>query len=141
RRAGVLTGDPAAAGGEDVPLGAELVQPLTCGVPRLAVAGVVVERMPVVGHLGAAVVAPGAGAEQGTGHAGAGAWGGVAEVRRPRAGAGAVAAGHARLVRLEQVEGPALSVDQELPQPGAVGLDDCGRRGAARRGRTAALGR
>src|SRR4029450_8779911 len=44
--------DLVAGGGDDVPLGTELVQPLPDGVAWPAVAGVVVERVTVVGHLG-----------------------------------------------------------------------------------------
>src|SRR4030095_12633281 len=77
-------GNPVAAGGDHVPLGAELVQALPGGVAGLAVAGVVVERVAVVGHLGAAVA--GNGAEQPAGHAAPGLRGAAAQVRRPGAG-------------------------------------------------------
>src|SRR6266511_4378348 len=86
-------GDLVAARGQDVPFGAELVQPLPCGVPRPVVVGVVVERVTTVGHLGTAAVAADARSEQGTGHAGPGLRGTVRDVRRPRAGACAVALG------------------------------------------------
>jgi len=49
--------DLVAAGREDVPLGAELVQPLPPHIAGLGVAGIGVERVPVVGDLGLAVPA------------------------------------------------------------------------------------
>src|SRR5215207_522016 len=60
----LVGGELVAAGGQDVPPGTELVQPLPRGVPRPVVAGVVVERVTVVGHLSTAVAAD-ARAEQG----------------------------------------------------------------------------
>src|SRR5512132_2676529 len=102
--------DLVAAGADDVPLGTELVQPLSDGVAWPAVAGVVVERVTAVGHLGSAVAAD-ARSEQGTGHAGPSLRGIVADVGRPGAGARAVAVGLARLVRLEEVERASLTVD------------------------------
>src|SRR5213596_4042341 len=51
--------DLVACGGEHVPLGAEAVDALPAGLARGAVAGVGVERMPVVGHLAAPVAALG----------------------------------------------------------------------------------
>src|SRR5215217_2138831 len=123
----LVGGELVAAGGQDVPPGTELVQPLPRGVPRPVVAGVVVERVTVVGRLSTAVAAD-ARAEQDTGHAGPGSRGPVAEVRRPGAGARAVAVGLARRVRLEQVERASLTVDQGLPQRGAAQGDDRSRR-------------
>src|SRR4029450_13610674 len=122
--------DLVAAGGDDVPLGTELVQPLPDGVAWPAVAGVVVERVTVVGHLGSAGGA-GAVSEHGTAHAVPGPGGTVAEVGRPGAGAGALAGGFAGRVRLEQVQGVSLPVDQGLPQLGAAEVDHRGHRGAA----------
>src|SRR5512133_817122 len=103
--------DLVAAGGQDVPLSTELVQPLPRDVPRLVIAGVVVERVTTVGHLGSAVAAD-ARPEQGTGHAGPGLGGPVADIRRPRAGACASAVALPWLVRLEQAARPSLTVDQ-----------------------------
>src|SRR5512132_523142 len=122
--------DLVAAGGQDVPLSTELVQPLPRDVPRLVIAGVVVERVTTVGHLGSAVAAD-ARPEQGTGHAGPRLQGPLADVRRPGAGARAIAVGLACLVRLEQIEGASLTVDQGLPQPRAAEVDDRRRRCAA----------
>ena len=86
--------------------------------PRLLVARVVVERVAVVGDLGRAVGAlrrP----DQGRGRAGAGHGRSVGRERRPGARAGAGAGALRARVLLEQVEGHALRVDQDLAEPGA----------------------
>src|SRR5690349_196092 len=116
---------------EDVPLGAELVEALAVRVARARVTGVAVERVPVVGHLHRAVGALAA-AEQRALRAARGLRRAARRLGRPGGGAGAVAGALRALVGLEEVEGPALVVDEERAERGAVaGLDR--RRVAARR--------
>ena len=49
-----------AVGLHEVPMRAELIESLTAGVARVVVAGVVVQRVTVIGELGAAVASGGA---------------------------------------------------------------------------------
>src|SRR6266508_4037438 len=112
--------DLVSAGSEDVPLGAELVEPLPVGGAGLGVAGVTVERVAVVGDLGSAVAAvqdaqlSGQCATAGLGGAGGGE-------RRPPAGAGVVAGGSGGRVGFEQVQGTGAAVPEDLTQPGLGG--------------------
>src|SRR3954452_8482729 len=103
--------DVVTAGGEHVPGGAEVGRALAVRLAGLLVAGVEVERMAVVGHLRAGL-AHGR-AEQLGPHARARLRLAVRQQRRPerrtRAGAGALAV----LVLHEQVERPALPVDED----------------------------
>src|SRR4051812_47826277 len=95
---------------ERVPLGAEVVASLARRLARGAVTGERVEGVPVVGDLGGPVAAL-RGAELRGRHAGAcGRLIGRGQ-RWPRARARAFAHARRSLVRLEEVQGPALRVD------------------------------
>src|SRR3954447_2857419 len=100
---------------EDVPLGAELLEPLALRVTGLLIGRVVVERVPGVGHLALA-----AGARDQTDprrrDAALGLRLRVGVERRPEAEAGARAIAHVRLVRLEQVERAPVGVDEYLAE-------------------------
>src|ERR1700729_3629211 len=96
-------GDLRAVGRQDVPRGAELVDGLTGGVAGLGVAGEVVERVTVVGHLGGAVGSPG-GTEQRGADPPAGFRGPGNGERWPHARARRVASAGGRLVRGEVIE-------------------------------------
>src|SRR3954452_13343521 len=119
-----LGGDLIAGGGEHVPAGAEGVHALAVGVAGALVAREAVERVAVVGHLGLAVRAR-AGAHQrggrpaAAGGLAAGAQGGSGA----RAGAGARALGPR--VLLEQVEGVALRVGEDLAKAAALQPEGC----------------
>src|SRR4029450_8833507 len=93
-----------------------------------AVAGVVVQRVLVVGHLGG-VVAALDGPQHRRGHAAARLGGAAGLVDRPGSDAGAGTGRLVGLVLLEQIQRPAAAVDQDHPQAGAGGRD---RRHAGR---------
>src|SRR2546430_7416395 len=110
---------------EHIPTGAEGRAAFTVGVPRLGVADKGVERVTAVGHLGGAV-APRGRAQQRRRRATGRVGGAVRGYRRPRLCAGARAGRLRADVGLEEVEGLAIPVDQDLAETTA--LDGNGRR-------------
>src|ERR1700730_4354869 len=128
---GVVRVDLLAAGREDVPLPAELIDALSCRVPGLLVCDEVVEGMAAVGDLGRAV-GPGGRPEQCTGSAGAALGSAGRGHRRPGLRAGVVAGGVFALVRFEEVDDPPGTVGQHLTD---IGAGDGYRRSAVARGR------
>ena len=132
-------------GSDRVPLGAEQLEPVAGRVTGLGVPRVQVERMAVVGDLLAAVV-PLDRRDQRLVGAVAGLGVTRRRHRRPFGCALAAAVGRAVLVLLEQVDGVAVAVGQDLPEVGVVGDVDrrrsAGSPGARGRGRrTARRGR
>src|SRR5258708_6006649 len=95
--------DLRALSGEDVPLGAELADVLPGDLPRRRVAGVVIERVPGVGDLGAAVTPLGGAKERG-GDAGTRLGDRRRGERWPQARARARAGARGALVGREQVQ-------------------------------------
>jgi hypothetical protein len=95
-----------------------LLEFLPLDIAWLVIGGVVVERVPVVGDLGGAVL-PGDGAKLVRRGALAGSGLALGGERRSHLGALIVAGRAAFFVRLEQVQGPAAAVDEELAQLGA----------------------
>src|SRR3954470_19584581 len=119
-------------GPHDEPGSAELDDVLAEDVARLAVADVVVERVPAVGDL-ARAVAPADGADERAARAPPPAGAPAREDRRPGLGAGAVARGLPAAFAREEVDGEAAAVEQH----GAVARPvrrDRGPRGRGRRG-------
>src|SRR4051812_18050542 len=129
--------DLAAGGGERVPLGAEVLQALAGGVAGLLVAGVEVERVAVVGHL--ALAARGGDGGELAGERSARRGDGAGGQRRPGAQAGARAVALVRRIGLEEVEGAAVAVHEDLAERGAADVD--GRLGCGGTSRRAVAGR
>src|SRR5439155_2831140 len=131
--------DLVAARREHVPARAEALDALAVGVALVAIAGVEVERVPVIGDLPAAVLAlrdP----ELGGASAAAGRGRGAGRDRGPHRRAGAGAARCRALVRLEQVHRTLLGARRQdraelvrLAGDGARATPS--RRGARARGR------
>src|SRR3954451_18906114 len=99
------------AGVEHVPLATELVQVLPVGISGLAVCGVAVQRVPVVGQLVVAVTPCGR-SQFACRKTGSGAGRTDRRGGWPEAGARTVTGARVALVGLEQVERPALLVDK-----------------------------
>src|SRR4051794_28953823 len=114
--------DLAAGGGDEVPLAAELVQPLAVRVAGLGVAHVGIKRVLGVGELTPAV----GGADRsdlGAGHAGPRLRLGLGGERRPHAQAAAGALADVGLVALEEVERPTARVDKHATVAGSTYSD------------------
>ena len=109
----LLTAPP--AGVTAVPLGAEGIHALAVVLAGAAVAGVVVQRVPVVGHLGG-VVAALDGPQHRRRHPAARLGGAAGSVDRPRRRTRVGTGRLVGLVLLEQVQRPAAAVDQEHPR-------------------------
>src|SRR4051794_22278531 len=117
--------DLAAGGGDEVPLAAELVQPLAVRVAGLGVADVRIERVLGVGELPPAVCRADR-SELRAGPAGPRLRLGLGGQRRPHAQAAAGALADVGLVALEEVERPTARVDQHATVAGSAYAD--GRR-------------
>src|SRR2546423_5355736 len=116
---------------DDVPWGAEVVDPLPGRISGIVIGDDVVQRVAGIRHLGRAVVAPRR-AEQRCVGARPGLWRTTSEDWRPVGRARAVARGYIALVRLEEVKSVAVAVDQDLAQRRVLRHRD--RRGRYRGG-------
>src|SRR3954470_2104100 len=123
-RARRLGGDLVAGGGDHVPAGAESVHALAARVAGVLVARERVERVAVVGHLGLAVGARGGAHHRGVRPGGDGRLAACAQ-GRPGAGACAGAGALGARVLLEQVEGVALRVSEDLAEAAVLHPEGC----------------
>src|SRR6476469_8151557 len=114
--------DLPSGGREDVPLGAELIQPLSVGVARPAVADVVVERVLCVGDL-APAVRPADRSDLRARCAGTHVRVRAGDQSGPHAEACARAPARAGLVALEELEGAAAAVDKDPSKRGPANAD------------------
>src|SRR6185436_12688203 len=125
--ASALLTDLVAGRREDVPGRPELARILAVRVAGLRVTHVVVERVAVVRHLVLAVRARGR-PDQGGLRSGAGPGRAARRERRPGDRAGAVAGALRPRVLLEEVEGAALRVHQDLAEARVPDVDGGGLR-------------